>query len=93
MKNLYRFYVDYRRMGSLQGLFVAEDTAIAAAMGKTLRFGEVLGKHSDIEMVLGPDDITLVTDDQEFIDKFQKYNCQSGRNPLGYLPEEDLEEE
>lgn len=88
MKNLYKFNWDYGRMGDVEGIFVAEESKIKAAIGKEVVFGEILGKHSDIIGVLERKDLTILTDDQDFIKKFEDLNCSSGYNPLLYLEEE-----
>lgn len=88
-KKLYKFYGNCGRMGDLSGLFVAEEAEIKSSIGKTVYFGEVLGKHSDISLCLSEDDYTELTDDLDFITKFEAFGCQSGHNPLDYLDEED----
>ncbi len=84
---LARFYWDCGRMGSLEGLFVTTREALAGAYGQHVEFGEVLGKHSDISGVLEEKDITIVTEDQDFIGKLVEYVGEdvSGYNPLSYL--------
>lgn len=89
MKALWKMSFSCGRMGTLDGLFVAEDDEVKAAIGKHLHFGEVLGKHSDIEGTLEEKDLTRLTDDMDFVEKFEKFDCASGFNPLDYLPEED----
>ena len=63
MKKLYKFYWDCGRMGSLEGVFVAEETELKAAIGKTIDFGEALGKHSEIDGPLLDKDITEISVD------------------------------
>ena len=55
-------------MGELEGTFLASPEDVAEAMGKTIYFGEVLGKHSDIYGELEESDIELITDDQKVIE-------------------------
>lgn len=51
--------------------------------------GEILGKHSEIAGNLDKDDLTILTEDQDFISKFEQFLPQgSGYNPLNYLSEE-----
>lgn len=86
MKKLYRFDFDCGRQGSLYGTFVADEKDIANAIGKRMYFGEVLGKHSDISGNLDEEEhLYVVTDDQDFVEKFEKFNCDSGYNPLNYI--------
>lgn len=91
-KALWKLHFSAGRMGTVHGMFVATDEEIEAAMGQRLYFGEVLGKHSEIEGPLDKEDITRVTDDEAFVSKFEEYECSSGYNPLNYLPEEEDEE-
>ena len=49
MNKLYKFHWDCGRMGNLDGVFIAEPKEIEALIGKEIHFGEVLGKHSDIQ--------------------------------------------
>lgn len=69
MLGIYEFYWDCGRMGELEGLFLADSKDVADAIGKTIYFGEVLGKHSEVEGTLNAEDINLKTDDQEFISR------------------------
>lgn len=93
MKGIYKFYWDCGRMGDLDGIFVAEKKDVAKVIGKNVYFGEVLGKHSEIEGTVEKGDIELLSDDQDFIKKFVKImgtdSTVSGYNPLDYYEEED----
>lgn len=89
-KVLYRFNWDCGRMGSLEGIFVSSDEDVAKALGEEVYFGEVLGKHSEIYGTLDAEDLTVLTDDQEFIDKAIEYELvPSGFCPLDYIEDED----
>lgn len=72
MKGIYEFYVDYWRMGNLEGIFVADSKDVANIIGKDVYFGEVLGKHSEVDRRISQGDIVLKTDDQAFIAKFEE---------------------
>ena len=87
MKKLYRFEAYFGRMGSLRGQFVADDEKdVAPAIGKPAYFGEVLGKHSEIEIDrLEEKHFKVLTDDAAFLSKFVEYGCASGFNPLAYI--------
>ena len=97
--NLYSFYWDCGRMGSVEGLFLATEKEVKAAIGKEVYFGEILGKHSEIYGTLEADEITLVSDDQEkveWLSSLFEYTCISGYNPLEYIQdseEDELDEE
>jgi hypothetical protein len=92
MNIIARFYWDCGRMGSVDGLFITTKEALEAAYGKEVYFGEILGKHSEIYGTLDEEDITILTEDQDFITKFIEImggGDISGYNPLSYLNEED----
>jgi hypothetical protein len=73
-------------MGDVQGVFVADSTEVNKAIGDYLVFGEILGKHSDIMGTLEEKDLTILTEDQDFISKFEQFLPRgSGYNPLNYL--------
>lgn len=92
-EKLYEFSWD-NGYGCLNGFFLAEETDVKNLIGKTLYFGDALGKHSSIEFELEEFDITLITDDQEFIEKAKKYNvAPSGYDPFDYIADEDEDEE
>lgn len=86
MKKLYKFYVDAGRMGSISGIFVAKEEDVnKKLLGCNVYFGEILGKHSDVSVDIEPDMLTVLTDDQIFINKFEALDCSSGYNPFDYL--------
>jgi hypothetical protein len=87
-KRLYRFNLYCGRMGSLHGLFTADESEIVDAIGKRVNFGEALGKHSDVSCTLDAGHFEALTDDADFIAKFDQFRCASGPNPLRRLREE-----
>lgn len=92
MKVLYEYKADYGRMGTIEGLFVAHDYEINEALGKTIYFGEILGKHSDISLDLILDDLTIKSSDEDFINKLVEIigsDYISGYCPLDYIEEEE----
>lgn len=84
-KALWRMSFYAGRMGTVMGLFVATDEEVRAAIGKKVYFGEALGKHSDIHGPLEEGDVERLTDEPDFIAKFEEYRCASGYNPLECL--------
>lgn len=89
MDCLYKLYVDYGRMGSLYGIFLATKEEMKDLIGTYLYFGEVLGKHSEVSFRLEEKHVRFITDDQDFIKKAQEYNLiPTGINPFNYVPEE-----
>jgi hypothetical protein len=87
MKKLYRFYVDCGRMGELEGLFIRDEKDIKDAIGKEVWFHDVLGKHSEIGGPLEASEITVVTDDQDYINKTLELIGPhiSGIDPIDYM--------
>jgi hypothetical protein len=65
-------------------LFIAEENDVKQLIGKTIYFAEPLLEDSNI---------TLITDDQEFIEKAKQYNLvPSGCNPFDYIIKDSDEE-
>ena len=90
------FCWDCGRMGDVEGLFVTTKETLQAALGKEVYFGEILGKHSEIYGTLEKDDVEILTDDQEFIEKFIEImgdGTISGYNPLEYISYDDDDED
>lgn len=86
MKSLYRMNFDCGRQGNLEGVFVAEDEDISLLISSemVIRFGEVLGKHSDIAGNLTSPEIEKITDDEKVIEVVEKYGLETGYNPFDY---------
>lgn len=84
---LVKFNWDCGRMGSVTGLFVTTVGTLTKSFGKAVYFGEILGKHSEVYGELSESDITVVTDDKDFIEKLVNLlgPTVSGYNPLSYL--------
>lgn len=103
MKNkkiIAEYFLNCGRMGELEGSFVCEEETLKSLYGKDIYFGEVLGKHSDIVALLEESDITIKTDDQDFIKLFEEImgeGWSTGINPIhfydpdNYYDEEDEE--
>lgn len=84
-KNIYRFILDYGRSGCLRGMFTATQAEVDAAMGRQCYFGEVLGKHSEVVIDLGPEHVTKVDGvNDDFVMKFEELGLDQGINPLDY---------
>lgn len=85
MLKFYDFGWDCGRLGRVEGLFIAEESDVAAAIGKVVNFGEILGKHSEIYGVLEEHDLEVKSEDQDFIAKLEEMfdsKTISGYNPL-----------
>ena len=88
MKVIAQFYWDCGRSGDVEGLFTCDRTTLTQAYGKHVHFGEILGKHSDVSGTLQEDDITILSEDQDFIKSFEAIvgaGTVSGYNPLSYI--------
>lgn len=88
MLGIYKFHWDCGRNGSLRGTFVADSSKIESSISKFVYFGEVLGKHSQIQGVLTEEDFTLVSDKPEHVDWFISLDLANGFNPFDYLEAE-----
>lgn len=89
-RKLFGFSADCGRMGILDGLFIATQEQVDEIIGKDVYFGEVLGKHSDIEITMNEDDFAEITDDQDLINQLEKLfksTTLCGYNPLNYYEE------
>jgi hypothetical protein len=85
MLNLYKFKWDVGRGYEAEGVFVADEKEVEAAMGKTADFGEICGKHSEISIDLKPEYFTVISTDRSFIEKILEVfggKTVSGHNPL-----------
>jgi len=95
--NLYKFYWDCGRQGSVEGIFFSTPERIQKNLGNQVYFGEILGKHSEISGILEEEDVTLVTDDQDFVEKFRTFFPGGfGYDPFEAMSvedEDDVEEE
>lgn len=90
MKLLVKFNWDCGRQGSVKGLFVTTQKELSEIYGTEIYFGEALGKHSDIHGEITSEDITIVSEDQEFIAKLAEIigsDTISGYNPFHYSEE------
>lgn len=94
MKKLYEFYCYFGRMGELSGRFVLDEEGqkeLEDSYGRTVYFGEVLGKHSEIYLDLKPEHIKVITDDQVFLNRAEelKIDLDTGFNPLNYIDDSE----
>ena len=94
MRKLYSFFWDCGRMGDVEGLFIAEEFEVDSAIGSQVRFGEILGKHSDISGTLSSVDLKVISDEQDRIDWLLGIvgPTVSGYNPLEYVRQEEDDE-
>lgn len=91
MRAIYRYYLDCGRMGSVEGLFVAEMDEVEALAGKRCYFGEILGKHSEIDDNEPRANTSLLSSQQQHVAWFEELRLATGVNPLDFLPEDEDE--
>jgi len=88
-EGIYEFFVDFGRMGEIEGVFIAwsEDIAKAIASCPELYLGEALGKHSEIVVSLKAEHIILKSDNTEVVSVVKDLfgHTVSGYNPLDYV--------
>jgi len=84
---LWKFFWDCGRQGEVSGLFVATEEEIIDAVGESVYFGEILGKHSEVSGTLEEGEITKVDLDTEIVEKVASIlgDTWSGHNPLEYM--------
>lgn len=88
MRKIYKFYWDFGSQGEVSGIFISDDKTIKENLGKIVSFGDCLGKHSDISGELNQEDIEEISEDQDFINKFEAIIGKSfGHNPLTNINE------
>ena len=87
MKTLYKLYIDCGRMGSLDGLFIADARMMKALIDskKEVYFGEVLGKHSEVSIPIEESYITEVTSDPSVLSIVTEYSLEQGFDPFEYI--------
>jgi hypothetical protein len=91
---LVSFFHEFGRSGELDGLFVTTQEKLMASIGKLAYFGEVLGKHSEVELRTKEEDYEIKSEDQDFIAKLVELlgTDISGFNPLDYVDHNSVEE-
>lgn len=93
MKGIYKFYAYFGRMGSLSSVFVATAEDIENLIGEEVHFGEVLGKHSEMSLIIKKEHFTLATNDEKFIVMFEELKLENGHNPFDYYDYDDEDED
>ena len=95
---IYTFDCDLGRMGNVSGTFLQEIQKVENAKRNeyTVYFGEILGKHSDIQLYVSELDLTQVTKDEKLVNAFEEILSLAGITHFGYNPFdyfEDAEDE
>ena len=92
MKALYRLYQDCGRSGSIDGLFIAERGAVEKLYGREVYFGEVLGKHSEVNFAMTANNLVEKSADPAVIEVLLSVfgtDSLTGFNPFDYIDEEE----
>lgn len=90
-RHIFKFHAYFAREGSLSGIFTATEADVAGMIGKEVRFGEVLGKHSDVRGSLEEGDFTKIETGEDVVEMFEKLELGVGYNPLDYYKAEETE--
>lgn len=92
MKKIYKYSESFRRMGRLEGVFVADSDIVESMLGKEVYIGEALGKHSEVTASISTETITPISDDASIVDFFEKHlNGSCGTNPVSAYDEQEEE--
>ncbi len=87
MKKLYQFYWDCGRAGSVEGLFIAEEDFVNKHIGNSVYFGEILGKHSEVEGTMDEDDLKIIDIPNNVVELLEE---KLGKTISGYNPLESM---
>ena len=93
MLGLYKFNVGCGRMGCIEGLFVAQASDVAEVVGKTINFGEILGKHSEVVILIKKEHFTLLSNDYDKIVWVATTIGEIGYNPIYYYDDQQEDED
>jgi len=85
MQGLYKFELDCDRQGFVEGLFIADDSEVEAAMGQKIYISDALGKHGDVKFVLTQEMVVLKSTNPEVIKVIDDLDLWSGENPLLHI--------
>jgi hypothetical protein len=86
-KAIYKMEIDFGRQGELTGVFVAEKSKVVELieLGQEVYFGEVLGKHSDVNVEIEDGHITMITDNEEAVKLVEEHGLSTGYDPFDYI--------
>ncbi len=84
MKHLYRFNQEFGYgYTNLQGTFLATPEEVETIIDKEISFGDLFGNWGSVDITVNPEDITLLTTDEHFINQAVELGLvPSGLNPL-----------
>ena len=67
MVKLYEFTFTGGYLGTITGLFLADEEHVAAAIGKPIGFGDIFHIGREISYTLREDDLRVKSEDQQFL--------------------------
>ena len=93
-KAVFKFEMDYGRMGELEGVFISTVKEVDALIesGYEVYFGEALGKHSEVYGKMSEDEIFLVSEDENVVKVIEENGLEFGYNPFDYVDAYELAE-
>lgn len=91
---LWKYLCDLPNQGCIQGLFVATQEDIDNALGETIYFSGIWGKHSEVFLTFFEAHIDRMDVSQQAIAEITKVlgDTWSGHNPLDYIEPKKVEE-
>jgi len=91
---LYRYFEDFGRMGSLDGVFFATDEEHDRFMGRSAYESDILGKHSEVEMSFNEETVEEIPLSEITIEEmFEVLGAHiSGISPMEYFEQFEDEE-
>lgn len=91
---LVKFSEDFGRHGDLEGLFTCSQEDYDKVIGRKVYLGDVLGKHSSVEIELTTENMVIQQVDQAFIEQFDRLlPYGSGIDPIGAALDQIADEE
>ena len=83
MKTIYKFNLNYP-YSIIEGVFTAYPQVIDYLINSQMiiNFGEIDGKHSEVIEAMKPYMFEKISDIPEVVNMFEKYNMETGVNPL-----------
>lgn len=87
MKKLFAFNASAGRNGDIAGLFISTEEEVTAVVGTDVYFGEILGKHSSVEIILKPEHFRVVEVSISTVEDLHNTlgDTVSGYNPFDYI--------
>ena len=85
MKGLYKLNAP-TKYGDIEGIFISEKSKVDELIKNKTRvyFGEFLGEYAPSDAVMTCDVITLISDDQEIVERIDGLGVCFGANPFEF---------